>query len=603
MCRFCIGNIFTDKTLYSGWPEAEAPPPVGGPTRRGLMALAGTAAGAAGLGLGGLGFGGLRGAWAATPDKADFLFQGGTIIPMGSAGAKPAEALAIAGGKIIAIGPEADLAGLKSANTKVVDLADRTLLPGLIDPHQHSCFVALFAELLTDIGYTNYPSRADVIGALKALDAKLPAGEWLVAYNFDNLLQGGDLSMTELDGVSKDRPIFIWYINMHDGAANSAAFKAANIEQNIGNLPGGGHFGRDADGKLNGMIYEESAMLKLVPHALPKITPQIFAKAMTDYFKTSASLGNTATHEPGTVQPDWIEGLAKLTASGTPRLSASLMYDQMKAGEAYQHLGYGAAATLLPNSRFSLFGIKIVGDGSNQTMTGAQTIPYLNTDQKGSPNFPAGELKTMVAAVKAAGWPIQIHCNGDATIDIALDAIEAAYGANPLTGINRIEHCTMARPDQVKRMKSLGVQPSFLMNHVFFYGAAYRDQLFGPERAAFMDPAAAYLAEGSPQTLHTDAPCSPIGPLRLVQTAVTRRCVVDNSVVGPDQAISVEEALRAITTSAAAQIGQGDRIGSLEAGKEADLTILEQDPFKVDPDAIMKIKVSETWVGGEKIFG
>jgi len=161
----------------------------------------------------------------------------------------------------------------------------------------------------------------------------------------------------------------------------------------------------------------------------------------------------------------------------------------------------------------------------------------------------------------------------------------------------------MARADQLKRMKALGVQPTFLMNHVFFYGAAYRDQLFGPERTEFMDPAGACIAEGLPFTLHTDAPCSPPGALRLVQTAVTRVCDIDKSVIGPDQAISVEAALRAITLAAAEQIGQGDRIGSLEPGKEADFVILEQDPFKVAPDVIMGIKISETWVAGEKTFG
>jgi predicted amidohydrolase YtcJ len=595
MCRFCVGTLFAHKSLYAGWPVSS--PPRVEPSRRDFMALAGAAAGATGLGMSS----GL--ARAQSAEAADVIFRGGTIIPMAAAGPKRAEALAVRGGKIAAVGSASELAGLQGANTQVIDLGGRTLLPGLIDPHQHSCFVALFAELLFDVGYPKYPTRADLMGALKALDAKLPPGEWLMAYNFDNLLQGGDLSMTELDGVSKDRPILVWYINMHDGAANSPAFKIAQITEDIGKLPGGGHFGRSADGKLNGLIYEESAMLKFVPHALPKITPQLFEKAMVDFFKMCASLGNTTTHEPGTVEPDWIEGLVKLTAKGTGRLSASLQYDAMKAGDAYKAYGRGAKAALFPNSRFSLFGIKIIGDGSNQTKTGAQTIPYLGTDLKGSPNYPPAELKTMVAAVQAAGWPVQIHCNGDATIDYALDAIEAAYGANPTTGVNRIEHSTMARPDQLKRMKALGVEPTFLMNHVYFYGAAYRDELFGPERAAFMDPAGACVEGGLPFTLHTDAPCSPPGTLRLVETAVTRRCVVDNSIVGPDQAIAVEEALRAVTAQAAAQIGQADRIGTLEAGKEADLTLLEQDPFAVAPDAIARIKVSETWVAGEKIFG
>ena len=596
MCRFCVGNVFTNPGLFEGWSSAGSSY-AEGLSRRTFMAMAGAAAGAAGLGLP------TGSAFAATGTPADMIFKGGTIVPLAAPGHGTVEAVAVRGGQIVATGSESDLDGLKGSDTKVMDLGGRTLLPGFIDPHQHSCFMAVFAELLADVGYTTYPTRDKLMAGLKALDAKLPAGAWLLAYDFDNLLQGGDLSMTELDGVSKDRPIFIWYINMHDGAANSAAFKIANVPSNVGTLPGGGHFGRNADGSFNGLVYEESAMLMFVTKALPKITPTVFAKAMTDYFKSSAALGYTMTHEPGTVQPAWVEGLVKLTASGTGRLSASFQYDDLKALAAYEHLGYGAKATLLPDSRFSLFGVKIIGDGSNQTLTGAQTKPYLNTTEKGTPNYPADQLKQMVAEIKASGWPVQIHCNGDATIDDALDAIEAAYGANPKTGLNRIEHSTMVRPDQLQRMKSLGVEPSFLMNHVFFYGAAYRDQIFGPERTAFMDPAGACVKDGIPFTLHTDAPCSPPGALRLVQTAVTRVCDIDKSVVGPDQAISVEEALRAVTSMAAHQIGQGDRLGSLETGKEADFVVLEQDPFKVAPDEIMNIKISETWVAGEKTFG
>jgi predicted amidohydrolase YtcJ len=251
----------------------------------------------------------------------------------------------------------------------------------------------------------------------------------------------------------------------------------------------------------------------------------------------------------------------------------------------------------------TIYAMKIVGDGSNQTKTAAQTIPYLNDTEKGRPNYDARQLKALVAEVKAQGWPVSIHCNGDETLDIALDAIESAYGPQPSTGVNRIEHCTITRPEQIERMAKLGVQPSFLMNHVYFYGAAYRDQLFGPERAARMDSAADCVRLGLPFTIHTDAPCSNIGTLQLVQTAVTRKCSVDSSVVGPEQAVSLTEALPAVTVHAAGQIGMADQLGTLESGKLADLTILEKDPYAVDPDALMDIAVSETWVGGRKMFG
>ena len=298
-----------------------------------------------------------------------------------------------------------------------------------------------------------------------------------------------------------------------------------------------------------------------------------------------------------------LEGYERVAAISPCRASISLMFDSMKDAEPYKKYGHGALATRIPNTMLTIYAMKIVGDGSNQTKTAAQTIPYLNDAEKGRSNYDARQLKAMVAEVKAQGWPVSIHSNGDETLDLALDAIEAAYGAYPDTGVNRIEHCTITRPEQIERMARLGVQPSFLMNHVYFYSAAYRDQLFGAERAARMDPAADCVRLGLPFTIHTDAPCSNIGTLQIVQAAVTRRCSVDGSVVGPEQAVSLTDALRAVTIHAADQIGMADKLGTLESGKLADLTILEKDPYTVDPDALMNIKVSQTWVGGRKMFG
>jgi predicted amidohydrolase YtcJ len=562
----------------------------GMPTRRAFMAYSVAAAGLTGVGAAPV---------FAADDGADLIVSGGTIRPL--PGAPGASALAIKGGKVLAVGDESALSGLKTSDTRVVDLAGRTLLPGLIDPHNHTILASLIFELLDDVGYAKYPTREKLVAHLKEVAASAPKGQWVVGSNFDNLLQGGDLTRAELDAISTDHPIFVWYTNGHDACVNSEALKVAGIPEDIGDLPGGGHFGRGADGKLNGIVYEESAMLKFAVHFLGKITPEIAAKAVTDYARHVASAGNTMLHEPGTIRSDWIEPFAKLSNTLACRTSASVMFDDMKGLTPWRSVGLGKGAPV-DNSLFSLYGVKIVGDGSNQTETGAQTKPYLNSTSKGSPNFDAAEMKRMVAEVKVFGLPVQIHCNGDYTIDIALDAIEAAYAGSTEYGVNRIEHATMARPDQIVRMKRLNVQPSFLMNHVRLYGAAYRDEIFGPDRAAFMDPAGACVKEGLPFTLHTDGPCSPPGPLALISTAVTRRCIIDNSVVGPDQAVSLDDAIRAVTIDAARQLGQGDRLGSLEKGKEADFTILESDPYKVRPDAIADIKVSETWVAGERKF-
>jgi predicted amidohydrolase YtcJ len=590
MCHGCFNQLFLRDEFHAG--AGLLGKAAGMPTRRAFMGYSVAAASA----LTAVG----TAPAVAADDRADLILRDGTIRPL--AGAPIASALAIKGGKVLAVGDESALSGLKTTNTTVVDLAGRTLLPGLIDPHCHTILASLIFELLDDVGYAKYPTREKLVAHLKQEAADTPKGQWIVGSNFDNLLQGGDFTRTELDAISTDHPIFVWYTNGHDACVNNQALKIAGIPDDVGGLPGGGHFGRGADGKLNGMVFEESAMLKFAVHFLGKITPDVAAKAVTDFCRHMASVGNTMMHEPGTIRSDWIEQFTKLSNTLACRTSASVMFGDTNALAPFLSRGLGKGAPV-NDSLFSLYGVKIVGDGSNQTETGAQTKPYLNSTSKGSPNFDAAQMKQMVAEVKALGLPVQIHCNGDYTIDIALDAIEAAYAGSTDSGVNRVEHSTMARPDQILRMKTLNVQPSFLMNHVRFYGAAYREQIFGPERAAFMDPAGACVKAGLPFTLHTDGPCSPPGPLALISTAVTRRCIIDNSVVGPDQAVSLDDAIRAVTLDAARQLGQGDRLGSLETGKEADFTILERDPYKVDPDAIADIKVSETWVAGERKFG
>ena len=592
MCRGCFNQLFLRDEFHSGGIAGLLSKAAGMPTRRAFMAYSVGAASALSA---------VGGAPALAADEgADLILRGGTIRPL--PGAPVSSALAIKGGKVLAVGDESTLLGLKTGDTKVVDLAGRTLLPGLIDPHCHTLLASLIFELLDDVGYAKYPTREKLVAHLKQVAASTPKGQWIVGSNFDNLLQGGDFTRTELDAISTDDPIFVWYTNGHDACVNSEALKIAGIPEDVGDLPGGGHFGRGADGKLNGLVYEESAMLKFAVHFLAKVTPELAAKAVTHYSWHMGSVGNTMLHEPGTIRSDWIEPFAKLSNTLACRTSASVMFDDMNGLTPWRSLGLGPKGATVADSLFSLYGVKIVGDGSNQTETGAQTKPYLNSTSNGSPNFDAALMKQMVGEVKAFGLPVQIHCNGDYTIDIALDAIEAAYSGSTDYGVNRIEHSTMARPDQILRMKKLNVQPSFLMNHVRFYGAAYRDQIFGPERAAFMDPAGACVKAGLPFTLHTDGPCSPPGPLALISTAVTRRCIIDNSVVGPDQGVSLDDAIRAVTIDAAHQIGQDDRLGSLEKGKEADFTILESDPYKMSPDAIADIKVGETWVAGERKF-
>ena len=334
MCRGCFNQLFFRDEFHSGGMAGLLGKAAGMPTRRGFMAYSVAAASA------------LTGVVAppafAADDSADLILRSGTIRPL--AGAPVASALAIKGGKVLAIGDESAVSGLTAGDTKIVDLAGRTLLPGLIDPHNHTILASLIFELLDDVGYAKYPTREKLVAHLRQGAARTPEGQWIVGSNFDNLLQGGDLTRAELDAISTDHPIFVWYTNGHDACVNSEALKVAGIPEDIGDLPGGGHFGRGPDGKLNGLVYEESAMLKFAVHFLGKITPEIAANAVTDYTKHVASVGNTMLHEPGTIRSEWIEQFAKLSNTLACRTSASVMFDDMKGLTPWRNLGLGRVA-------------------------------------------------------------------------------------------------------------------------------------------------------------------------------------------------------------------------------------------------------------------
>lgn len=540
----------------------------------------------------------------APTTTASVVFRNGTVHTM-VPGQRTVEAIAIRGSAILATGSVAESAQLTTSRTQIIDLEGRTLLPGFIDPHHHYTLSAVLAHALVDVGYSAFRTKADAITHLKALAATAEPGQWIAAGFFDNLLQGGDLSAADLDAVSTDHPILVLYVNGHVAAANTLGFQKARVGPDAETVAGGGHFGRGPDGRHNGLIYEQAAIMPFLSAAVPPSTPEFIAHALTSYAQSAAAAGNTTLHEPGTVKPEWVDQLAQLSNTLDVRISASFSTDDAEASKRFAPLGPGTTARRIADSRFSLYGMKMWADGSNQAEMAAQTQPYLHSTEKGRPNYQPAEFARLCRSARDAGWPILIHCQGDGAVDEALDAIEQVYGANPETGLNVLQHATMCRRDQIERAKSLGVEISFIPDFVYLYGAAYRDQIFGNPRAEFMSPFGAAHQAGLGFSLHSDAPAAglPANPLRHVQTAATRRCAIDGSAIGPHLTISVDAALRAITADAARHCGLGNLVGTLQAGREADLTILENDPYRTEPDKIMAIPVSETWVAGERKFG
>ncbi len=585
MCKGCIGDIFGIESFMRTQVSR-------GNFLAGSAAVAGIAAS-----------GTARRVLAATAEPAT-VFYNGTILTMVEDVAN-AQAVAISGSTILAVGSEEEVTQAAGAGARRVNLDGRTLMPGIIDPHQHPVPGGIMLTQMMYVGYDAYKTKADVLAALKAKAAQTPDGQWIYGANYDNVLQGGFFTMADLDAVSTTHPIFVYYISMHTATSNALGFKLAGVTAATGPLPGGGRFGKDANGQLNGMIFEPPALSKFVI-GLPKMTLELVSSSLKKFLYQSATLGITMVHEAGAYAPNpgALAGYKAATTESPVRYNASPAIEFMDVAMQFvaPYGRPGAKALEIPGTLLSFYAIKIVTDGSPSQLTAFMKEPYLNTTSYGDPDYTAEQLNALVLKVRQAGWPVSIHCMGDASLELALDAVEAAYGPGPHpTGINRIEHCGVAEPDQIKRMKTLDLQPSHLMNNIFYWGAAYRDQILGPARASRYNAAADMLAAEIPFSIHSDCPCSPVAPLREIGTAVTRICEVDGSVIGDDQKVPLMAALKGMTTVAAAHCGFGDKLGSLAPGKYADLAILESDPLKTDPAKLGDIKVSETWVNGSKV--
>lgn len=527
---------------------------------------------------------------------AEVVFRNGTVVTMDSARPR-AESVAVSGGKIMAVGSESELEGLRTPQTKVVGLDGGTLLPGLIDPHMHSAFVAF--ESWLDVGPFAMKNMDEVVETLRTAAAKSAPGAWIKAWQFDATITPGTtkIDLALLDRIAPDNPLFLYESNGHVAHVNAKALAAAGVTRDTPNPPQG-RFDRDANGNLTGRIDETPAILPfLAKIGMP--TADETAGAIGRLFQKAASRGCTSLFDCGI----GIQGPADLMlVQGVMAKNPPVRYGGALVSTHMQDWRDAGLKPGFGNDRFRVSAIKAWSDGSNQGRSGYLRQPYLNSDSRGALNYTLEQLTGAIREAHDDGWQVCVHSNGDAAIDTTLDAYEAVLKATPRDGHrHRIEHCSILHDDQIARMKALGLSPSFLIGHVHYWGRAFRDDILGPDRANLLDPCASVLKAGLRPTLHSDWNVTEIGPLRMVENAATRTIRDGGDVLNPAERVSVEAALRMVTADAAWQCHQ-DFTGVIMAGKAADFVILDKDPTKVDPLTIHSIPVRETWLDGERRF-
>lgn len=534
---------------------------------------------------------------AAAP-ASDIIFKGGTILTMNDK-APRAEAIAVRGNKILAVGKLDDVQSAIGPGAQVVDLQGRTLMPGLIDPHMHFVFTAF--EDWIDVSPITTPDYATVWSKLQKGVADAKPGEWVRAQQFDaSITRDAKIpTIAELDALAPNNPFFMQESNGHIAYANSAAFKAAGITRETPD-PSGARFVKDANGNLTGRLEEMAAQQEFLG-VMPSPTAADMIGRVQRFLDHASSVGCTMLHDCGIGIMAGTQDL-KILDAVLGEGKAPVRYRGMLVSTIMDEWEKEGIKPGRGNDLFRVDGIKAWADGSNQAQTGYMRENYLGTDERGALNYSLEQVTDVIRRAHDGGWQVGVHANGDAAIDMVLDAYEAVLGKTSDSDLrHRIEHCSVFHPEQMVRMKDMGVSPSFLIGHVRWWGKAFRDRLLGPERARFYDPCASALAAGLKISLHSDWNVTPIEPLRYVEDAVTRVMNEGGDVFFPEERIPVDAALRAVTIDAAWQCHMEDQIGSLETGKFADFAILEEDPTAPDVK-IGKIKVSETWMDGTKRY-
>jgi len=538
-------------------------------------------------------------------EEVTTVFSGGTILTVDPEFSE-AEAIAIRGNRILAVGRNADVRAAAGSDANLVDLKGKTVLPGFIDPHTHVVAGSVVDAVMEYVGMARFGTVAEVLDHLSAMTKDRPAGEWIVARNFDPSVQTGldALTFAELDAVSTEHPIFVFNASGHLAYANSKAFEAAGVPADVENPPGA-EFVRDADGKLTGIMKNNVSFLQILSKypALAEADP---TETLIDLLSKWSQYGLTTVSELalGGLSQSPSDAAVMFGAARSGRLTARIRaYPFYTIGaEAWDEAGISPGDG---DALARIVGYKLVADGSNQGFTGLQREPYLDSDSRGLAYMSVEELKQEAVERAGKGWHLAIHGNGDAAIDNVLDACEAVRNAGiDMTKVRaRIEHCSILHDEQIARMKDLGVSASFLIGHVHYWGVAMRDEVFGEDKARLLDRCRSVEDAGVGFTVHSDFMVTDPVPLHMIEMAVTRKTWKEPGyVLAPDERISVESAIRAMTSEAAWQLYSDHEVGSLEVGKLADLVILENDPRKVAPDAIKDVKVVETWMNGKPVY-
>jgi predicted amidohydrolase YtcJ len=500
-----------------------------------------------------------------------------------------AEAIAIAGDRLLAVGSNDEVRGLATLRTRQMHLEGKTIVPGFIDAHTHpaSSGVRHLRQVDCDLR-----SIVDIQKAIRDRAAKTPKGDWVLGFKYDDTktVEGRPLTREDLDAAAPGHPVVIQHRGGHTAYVNSLAFRIAEVPENVSD-PAGGHFDRDpATGRLTGKLRERA----------------------TAPFGRFTRLGYTRDDER-----EGVALIAKMmTRAGVTSVqdtgggSIRAYQDARDAGQllfrVYCLVNPGTLDKMIEAGVRTGFGdewvrvgaLKLMADGSISERTAFLSEPYVGRPKDfGILVTPEKELYEQARKAHLNGFQVGTHANGDTAIDMVLRVYERLQQESPRRDPRfRLEHCTVINDELVRRIARLGAIPNPFSTYVYYHGEKMRE--YGAERLNRMFAVRSFLDAGIRVTQTSDYPPGPFEPMMALQSSVTRTDS-KGTVWGPKQRISVQEAIRVGTLHGAYASYEEHLKGSLEPGKLADLVVLGRDPFREDPSTLITIPVERTMVGGK----
>lgn len=527
----------------------------------------------------------------------------GTVLTVDDA--RPtAEALAVADGRIVAVGDRSDVAGFIGPHTQTVDVGSfggGCVMPGFVEAHGHPLMEAVaLSDRIVDIRPVTMRSADNVVAAV-IHEVAHRGSEGAYLNGWDPLLQSGlpQPTLSWLDGIAPDGPLVIIHNSGHKAYFNSCAARLHGLTRDTPD-PKGAKFGRDAGGELDGTAEETGAVFPLLGGAIDVADyPRMLLAECARLNRAGLTTCSEMAFDPG-----FRPLVEQLRGQLTVRLRTYEISNPQMSTEASPGDG---------DDMLRQVGIKIWVDGSPWIGNIALSFPYLDTEATrvigvtpgscGCANYTGEQLREIVGAYFPRGWPMACHVQGDAGVDTILDVYEEALRRHPRHDHRlRLEHVGAIRPEQLRRAADLGVTCSVFVDQIHYWGDVIVDGLFGEERGTRWMPAGSAVATGMRISLHNDPPVTPEEPLRNISVAVTRTAP-SGRVLAPEERLTVDQAIRAQTIDAAWQLFADDVVGSLQVGKYADLVVLSADPRTVPPERIADLEVRATYLAGRQVYG